>query len=377
MRDLSRTLARHGERAGLLEPLASQEREVSGRKPPDRALAQPVQLCGSPSQIWSELSFQLCYHCELGRYSFERVECASDPRPEEVAARIRESSHGSRSAGCDLVAGVGVPTRGLCKGLPSAILRKERPHRLAELETQANTRQPPGDTSDSDVLSVLVVDDDEGVRAFVHRICENGGIRCVEAPDGLRASELLAEHGARYDVILLDITMPGETGWQFLQRLRDGGDETPVIFLSGHKEVEDKVKGLELGADDFIGKPFAGEELLARIYAVVRRRNALPVLTLGDVQIDLGRRTVQRAGERIDLSRTEFDVLHGLVEARGRTVPKAELLERVWGIEDDHVTKVVEVSISRLRAKLDRDEPHLIETVVRRGYRIRLPGSRD
>lgn len=246
---------------------------------------------------------------------------------------------------------------------------------MAEIESRANAPQPAMRESDnSHEFRVLVVDDDDVVRTFVQRVCDKRGIACSGAPDGVRAAAMLAEQSEPYDVILLDINMPGESGWQFLQRLRRGGDDTPVIFLSGHKEVQDKVKGLELGADDYIGKPFAGDELLARMDAVLRRRNTVPVITISDLQVDLGRRTVRRAGEEISLSRTEFDVLHCLVEARGRVVSKKDLLERVWGIVEDPATKVVEVSVSRLRAKIDRSEPHLIETVVRRGYRLRTSG---
>jgi len=219
-------------------------------------------------------------------------------------------------------------------------------------------------------LRVLVVDDEEGVRTFVARVCERRGMHCSTAGNGKEAAAILASEQVDFDVILLDVSMPEQTGWQFIEHLREAKNNTPVIFLSGQKEVGAKVKGLKLGADDYIEKPFVSEELLARMDAVVRRRDALPVLSLGDLQLDLGRRTVHRAGERIDLSRTEFDLLHCLVEARGKTLSKSELLESVWGIHSDPGTKVVEVHISRLRAKVDRTEPQLIETVVRRGYRL-------
>lgn len=222
-------------------------------------------------------------------------------------------------------------------------------------------------------LRVLVVDDEEAVRHLIDQFCTERGIHCAKASSCTEAVDQIRDSAEPFDVILLDIGMPGETGWQFLERIRQEGDETPVIFLSGRTDVQAKVKGLELGADDYIPKPFAGAELFARIEAVLRRRNSLPVLTLADLQVDLAHRTVQRAGERIELSRTEFDVLQCLVEARGGTVSRAQLLEQVWGVAgDDSTTKVVEVSISRLRGKLDRTEPHLIETVVRSGYRVRI-----
>ncbi|MFT5050821.1 MAG: two-component system OmpR family response regulator [Chlamydiales bacterium] len=195
-------------------------------------------------------------------------------------------------------------------------------------------------------------------------------MHCAQAGTGKEAAAILEAETADFDVILLDVSMPEQDGWQFIEDLREANDNTPVIFLSGNKGVGAKVKGLELGADDYIEKPFASEELLARMDAVVRRRNTLPVLSLGDLQLDLGHRTVRRGGVRIDLSPTEFDLLHCLVAGRGETISKSELLESVWGIHSDPGTKVVEVHISRLRAKIDRTEPHLIETVVRRGYRL-------
>ena len=143
-----------------------------------------------------------------------------------------------------------------------------------------------------------------------------------------------------------------------------------MIFLTAHQSTEERVRGLRLGADDYIVKPFESEELLARLEAVHRRRKSLPVLTVGPLRIDVGRRIVDLNGERIELSPREFDVLGELVQSAGRTVSRAELLRNVWGIEFDPGTKIVEVQVARLRRKLGRGTTSIIQTVVGEGYRL-------
>jgi len=221
-------------------------------------------------------------------------------------------------------------------------------------------------------VKVLVIDDDEGVRKFIQSLLSRHDIASVcEADSGAAMKRLIGQGG--FDVVLLDVEMPGQSGWEFLDKVRAAGDETPVIFLTGHKTQEERVKGLRLGADDYITKPFDSRELLARLEAVVRRGKSLPVVVLGDLKINLGRRTVERNEQRIDLSPREFDVLWALVEARGGVVSRAELLRQVWGMDFDPGTKVVEVQIARLRSKIDRNAPPLIHTLVGEGYCIKLP----
>lgn len=224
-------------------------------------------------------------------------------------------------------------------------------------------------------MRVLIIDDDPGVRRYIQRVLERSEIEPVAAdgPEAGRAA--LAEAGTPFDVMLLDISMPGQTGWDFLSELREQGDQTPVIFLTAHHTVQERVRGLRMGADDYILKPFEGAELVARIEAVVRSRESLPVLTIGDLRIDLARRVVELAGSRIDVSPREFDVLGELAMARGEVLSRADLLERVWDIRFDPGTKVVEVQIARLRRKLGREEGAVIETVVGEGYRIAMPTS--
>lgn len=217
-------------------------------------------------------------------------------------------------------------------------------------------------------MNVLLIDDEDPIREYVRTVLEKEGIACVAVGDTESARARLSEEDS-FDVILLDVTMPRESGWDFLEYLRDAGDETPVIFLTGHGSTEERVRGLNLGADDYVAKPFEATELLARIDAVVRRSKQIPLIEVGDLKLDLARRIVSRAGRRVDVSPREFDVLQALVEAKGEVVSRADLLKRIWGIEFDPGTNVVEVQVARLRKKLQRTGPPVIETVVGRGYR--------
>ena len=134
--------------------------------------------------------------------------------------------------------------------------------------------------------------------------------------------------------------------------------------------MEERVKGLQLGADDYVAKPFDSTELIARMEAVVRRRRALPAIEVGDLRIDLGRRVVERGARRIETSPREFDLLRTLAESQGSALSRKDLLQSVWGIEFDPGTNVVEVQISRLRRKIDACGPPMIETLVGEGYRL-------
>ncbi|TDJ73994.1 MAG: response regulator transcription factor [Planctomycetota bacterium] len=220
-------------------------------------------------------------------------------------------------------------------------------------------------------MKILVVDDDEDVRVFVQRLLERNGMECATAEDSSAALALLKERDRGYfDVILLDVMMPVQSGWDLLDELRQAGDETPVIFLTARQTVEERVKGLRLGADDYVAKPFDSAELIARMEAVVRRRRSLPAIEVGDLRIDLGRRVVERGERRIETSPREFDLLRALAESPGRALSRKDLLQTVWGIEFDPGTNVVEVQISRLRRKIDACGPPMIETLVGKGYRL-------
>lgn len=219
-------------------------------------------------------------------------------------------------------------------------------------------------------LKLLVVDDDAKLRGLMRRGLTESGFGCEVAADAEEALRLLAQEGP-FDLMLLDVLMPGRDGWQLLQDLRGAGDLTPVIFLTALHAVDERVRGLRLGADDYIIKPFELRELLARIEAVLRRRDSVPPLEVGDLSLDRAHRTVTRGGQRIEVSPREFEVLQALAEARGAVLSRAELLRRVWGIEFDPQTNVVEVAVARLRRKLGGAGRARIETVTGQGYRLR------
>ena len=219
-------------------------------------------------------------------------------------------------------------------------------------------------------MRILVVDDDPKLREYVAAgLVESGG-ECATASDGESALELLANDPKSFDLILLDVMLPAKSGWELLDDLRERGQETPVIFVTARDTVEERVKGLKLGADDYVIKPFAFSELLARIEVVIRRRRMLPPIEVRDLRLDLGKRAAYRSDHRIDLSPREFDLLLGLVRAEGRTLSRADLLRDVWGFEREPETNLVDVHIGRLRRKLDRYGTALIETVRGSGYRI-------
>lgn len=218
-------------------------------------------------------------------------------------------------------------------------------------------------------MRVLIVDDDPKFRATIHRGLDEHGITCHEA-GSVDEAEAAFEAGLVPDLVLLDVMMPDRTGWELLESFRAAGREVPVIFLTARHEVEERVRGLELGADDYVIKPFAFGELLARIQAVLRRRNTLPVLEVGDLRLDLAGRVVERGGKRVEMSAREFDFLRTLAENPGVTFTRKELLSRVWGIEFDPGTNVVDVLVARLRRKLAPTGGSLIETVVGEGYRL-------
>lgn len=219
-------------------------------------------------------------------------------------------------------------------------------------------------------MRVLIVDDDPKFRAHLGEGLAAHGIEPSVAASAEVALALLRD-APRPDLILLDVMLPERTGWELLEELRAGGQETPVIFVTARRDVRDRVRGLHAGADDYIIKPFEFDELLARIHVVVRRRNPQQIVTLGELRLDFDRRTIDRAGVRIEVSPREFDVLRVLVENRGRVVSRSQLLKSVWGIGFDPQTNVVDTVIARLRKRLECGHERLIETVVGSGYRVR------
>ncbi len=220
------------------------------------------------------------------------------------------------------------------------------------------------------MVRVLVVDDDPRFRGYLRNGLSDSGIDSEEAADGEAALEVLGGEDGHFDLVLLDVMMPRSTGWKVLEELRARGDETPVIFVTARDAVEERVRGLDLGADDYIIKPLDFSELLARLEAVIRRRSYKPLVEGGPLRIDLVRRRVTSSEGEFELATKEFDLLLALVNAEGRVVGRMELLKEVWGIEFDPETNLVDVYIARLRRRLRSEGKKLIETVRGQGYRF-------
>jgi two-component system OmpR family response regulator len=221
-------------------------------------------------------------------------------------------------------------------------------------------------------MRILVVEDDEKIASFVVKGLKQAGLTVDWAPDGESGLARLLRD--TYDAAVVDIMLPFRDGLAVVQSARRGGVATPIIFLSAKREVDDRVRGLKAGADDYLVKPFAFSELLARIQALVRRAagTSEPVrLAAGDLEMDLVRRHVTRAGREIVLQPREFALLEYLMRQQGSVVSKISLMEHVWDYSFDPETSVVETTVSRLRAKLNEGrsaEADLIQTVRGIGY---------
>ena len=217
-------------------------------------------------------------------------------------------------------------------------------------------------------MRILIVEDEPKTAAYVSKgLTEHAYIVDI-ADNGIEGLHL-ATSGS-YDLILLDVMLPGADGWTVLESLRRQR-QTPVLFLSARDEVADRVKGLELGADDYLVKPFAFSELLARIRTLLRRgaTQTEQRVRVADLDVDLVRRRVTRAGERIDLTAKEYALLDYFVRHLGEVVSRTLIAEHVWDMNFDSDTNVVDVAVRRLRAKLDdRFEPKLIHTIRGVGY---------
>ncbi|HEY4030644.1 MAG TPA: response regulator transcription factor [Caulobacteraceae bacterium] len=225
-------------------------------------------------------------------------------------------------------------------------------------------------------MKLLLVEDDLQAADYLGRALSDAGHQVRHAPDG-REGLLLAGGGQAYDVIVLDRMLPGVDGVTLLRTLRSAGVATPVILLTAVDSVEDRVEGLEAGADDYLAKPFAVAELLARLNALARRpppREAKTELKVGDLHMDLLKRSVTRAGARVDLQPREFRLLEYLMRNAGRVVTRAMLLEAVWNFRFDPQTNIIESHMSRLRGKVDRGHgAEMIRTVRYAGYILSEP----
>lgn len=218
-------------------------------------------------------------------------------------------------------------------------------------------------------MKILIVEDDPKARSYLAKGLSESGMSCTLAPDGATALRLLGAQA--FDVVLLDVMLPDLDGWQVLERMRGDGIHSPVIFLTARDAVDERVRGLRMGADDYVVKPFAFAELLARIHTVLRRRQQTGRIRAGGLELDPLSGQVTRDGRQTELTRTELQLLRCLLERRGRVTSRAHLLKAVWGLEFDPETNVVEVHVARLRKKLDDpDGAPLIRTVRGEGYVI-------
>ncbi len=220
------------------------------------------------------------------------------------------------------------------------------------------------------MIRILYVEDDPTAREYIQKGLAERGYRVEAAADGKEGMDK-ALNGP-FDLMILDVMLPDSSGFDILRAVRERSIDTPVLFLSARGEVSDRIEGLNLGADDYLVKPFAFAELLARIQAVARRSLAEPddgQLRESDLVLDLRRHAVERGGTAIELTPKEFSLLEYLLRHRGQAVSRAMITERVWGYGFDSYSNLIDVHINHLRKKLDHGfEPKLIHTVKGVGY---------
>lgn len=230
------------------------------------------------------------------------------------------------------------------------------------------------------VATLLVAEDEPMILELLAASLRHAGFAVITAADGTGA--LAAARSGRPDALVLDIMMPGLDGLEVVRRLRADGDESPVLFLTARDSTEDTVRGLSVGADDYVTKPFKLEEVIARVHALLRRagthRTASPdtVLTGGDIELDPQQHVVRKAGVEVDLTPTEFKLLHLFLRNPDRVLTRAQILDQVWEYDFGGDSNIVESYVSYLRRKVDTGDPRLIQTVRGIGYRLRTTSPR-
>ena len=225
-------------------------------------------------------------------------------------------------------------------------------------------------------MKVLVVEDEPKTGDYLKQGLTEAGFVVDLVRDGNDGAH--AATSEDYDLVVLVVMLPGRDGWSVLRAIRGAGRKMPVLFLTARDQVDDRVKGLELGADDYLVKPFAFSELLARVRTLLRRGKSIEpdVLRIADMELDLLRRRVTRSGKRIPLTAKEFLLLELLLRRHDEVLPRSLIASQIWDMNFDSDTNVIDVAVRRLRAKVDDEfEPKLIRTVRGMGYVLETPDA--
>ncbi|MDP4029652.1 MAG: heavy metal response regulator transcription factor [Gallionella sp.] len=224
-------------------------------------------------------------------------------------------------------------------------------------------------------MKILIIEDEPKTGKYLRRGLAEAGFVADVATDGRDGLHLALTEN--YDLAVLDVMLPGIDGWEVLREMRRAGRQFPVLFLTARDQVDDRVKGLELGADDYLVKPFAFSELLARVRTLLRRGNvgqASENLKVADLELNLLRRRIMRAGKRINLTAKEFALLELMMRRHGEVLPRSLIASQVWDMNFDSDTNVIDVAVRRLRAKIDDDfDIKLIRTLRGMGYILEAP----
>ncbi len=223
-------------------------------------------------------------------------------------------------------------------------------------------------------MRILLIEDEQKTGDYLKQGLSEAGYITDWVTDGLTGKQYALTE--EYDVIIMDVMLPGMDGWHIIEAVRKSGKNMPILFLTARDQIEDRVKGLDLGADDYLVKPFAFAELLARIKSLLRRgqqREDHNLISIANLELDIRKRRVTRAGQRIDLTAKEFALMELFMRRRGEILPRALIASQVWDMNFDSDTNVVEVAIKRLRNKIDSNfTPKLIQNIRGMGYVLEI-----